>query len=358
MRKERLIFPALIGIAIILYLFTESDYAVFIIAAGLMYGIFALICCIATGKKLDISVEASLREELSVICVKIKNNSLLPTFRGKLVLTAKNLMTEEAEDILLSFSVGLRGTIEVQSEIEKARCGCIEISVKSVRIFDPMEVFEKERACRARTEYYVLPIMNELKISKEELNKYDMESYKYSSMKKGQDLSETFSIREYAEGDSIKGIHWKLSGKMDRLMIRVPSLPIENSLMVILDKRYMSEISEAEKAEEAAGLFLSISNTLEKQSLRHSIGWYDYISCDFEWREIGSPDSLREASMELITTPFRRDCVSGVDRFLEADVEKTYASYIYVTDSEEAEKDIERLREYGEVKIYNLKNFI
>ena len=41
------------------------------------------------------------------------------------------------------------------------------------------------------------------------------------------------------------------------------------SMMVILDKRYASEEDRAEKAEEAAKLFLSISDTLKNQGLRH-----------------------------------------------------------------------------------------
>ena len=49
----------------------------------------------------------------------------------------------------------------------------------------------------------------------------------------------------------------------------------------------------------------------------------------YKRQEIDNQDRLREASLELISTPFREDEVSGADRFLEADVEKQYASYIY-----------------------------
>ena len=358
MRKEKLVFLITIATGIALYLFTESDYTVFIIFFCLIYGIFAFICSRVTGRKLDISLDISHCGQNPVISVKIKNRSLLPVLAGRAALSAVNLMTEEAADTAVSFSTGPHKTKEIQIRLTEFRCGCIKISAGAATVSDPLEIFEKNRTYRAQAEYYALPAVNDLEISKEELSKYDMESYKYSSVKKGEDLSETFSIREYAEGDGIKGIHWKLSGKMDRLMIRVPSLPVENSLIVILDKRYASEEDRAEKAEEAAKLFLSISDTLKNQGLRHCVGWYDYISCDFVSREIDNQDRLREASLELISTPFREDEVSGADRFLEADVEKQYASYIYVTDSEKAERDIERLREYGEVKIYRPKNFI
>ena len=47
-----------------------------------------------------------------------------------------------------------------------------------------------------------------------------MESFRYSGSRPGDDPGETFDIREYREGDSIRQIHWKLTGKMDRLIIR------------------------------------------------------------------------------------------------------------------------------------------
>lgn len=36
----------------------------------------------------------------------------------------------------------------------------------------------------------------------------------------GDDPGETYDIREYRSGDSIRQIHWKLSGKLDDIMIR------------------------------------------------------------------------------------------------------------------------------------------
>ena len=40
-----------------------------------------------------------------------------------------------------------------------------------------------------------------------------MESFKYSKDRPGDDPGETYDIREYRSGDSIRQIHWKLSGK-------------------------------------------------------------------------------------------------------------------------------------------------
>lgn len=43
--------------------------------------------------------------------------------------------------------------------------------------------------------------------------------------RRGSDLTEPFRLREYAPGDSLRQIHWKLSSKLDRLVIREPGMP-------------------------------------------------------------------------------------------------------------------------------------
>ena len=106
LRKEKLVFLITIAIGITLYLFTESDYTVFIIFACLIYGIFAFICSRVTGRKLDISLDISHCEHNPAISVKIKNRSLLPVLGARVTLAAVNLMTEEAEDTAVSFSAG------------------------------------------------------------------------------------------------------------------------------------------------------------------------------------------------------------------------------------------------------------
>lgn len=107
LRKEKLVFLITIAIGITLYLFTESDYTVFIIFACLIYGIFAFICSRVTGRKLDISLDISHCEHNPAISVKIKNRSLLPVLGARVTLAAVNLMTEEAEDTAVSFRQAL-----------------------------------------------------------------------------------------------------------------------------------------------------------------------------------------------------------------------------------------------------------
>lgn len=53
--------------------------------------------------------------------------------------------------------------------------------------------------------------------------------------KPGGGFSDYYEVRSYQDGDSLKNIHWKLSGKYDELMVREPSLPVLRTLAVRLE---------------------------------------------------------------------------------------------------------------------------
>ena len=51
---------------------------------------------------------------------------------------------------------------------------------------------------------------------------------------KGNDISEILQIKEYMKGDSIKNIHWKMSAKMGKTMVKELDTPNDNSVMIFI----------------------------------------------------------------------------------------------------------------------------
>lgn len=64
--------------------------------------------------------------------------------------------------------------------------------------------------------------------------------------RKGNDHSEIYDIREYMPGDDIRSIHWKLSSKTDKLILREPSDPSHYHVMILPDFGLDKEESEDE----------------------------------------------------------------------------------------------------------------
>lgn len=63
----------------------------------------------------------------------------------------------------------------------------------------------------------------------------NMEEEKESLPQKGKDFTEVYDLRDYAPGDSMHAIHWKLSGKMDKLIVKEPGDTLRTTIMIIMD---------------------------------------------------------------------------------------------------------------------------
>ncbi|WP_461812344.1 DUF58 domain-containing protein [Faecalimonas sp.] len=359
MKKEKIVFGSMCFLGILLYFFTESSYASIFLIGICIYGIVAYITSRISGKQIEVSFSGEKQCEKGKqieIVLHTKNNSKIPIWNMEIVLSVKNKLTGEQLEVKKEFSLFILQEKQDSFYLESQFCGCIEISIERIRISDLFGVFIKERTIHMENQYYVFPKLLETDFTIEQLNQYNMESYKYSPLKSGDDTSETFGIREYKEGDRLKAIHWKLTGKMENLIVREAGLPIENSVMILLDKRECEEIS-ADQKDKLTEIFLSLSNTIMKNGIHHAIGWYNYEREKFEQYRIQSTEDIYMIIAELLSSPYCKDEISTVDRFIESDTGKEYSNYLYVTESNVAERETEKLMTYGNVEIYRAKAF-
>ena len=93
----------------------------------------------------------------------------------------------------------------------------------------------------------------------------NMDSDEYSMKKAGYDPSETFAIREYQPGDRIRQIHWKLTEKFDNLMVRDYGLPIQNTILLLLETGYAQDKPDPDCMDALAEALLSVSQELASQ---------------------------------------------------------------------------------------------
>lgn len=359
LKKEKIVFGLLFLAGTVLYFFTEISYAPLFLTGICVYGIVGFIVSAISGKKTDLHFDGEKQCEKGSqleVTLHMKNNSKIPIWNGEILLRVKNKLTGEQTEVKKTMSLLPLQSKKAHFYLEAHFCGCIEVTVEKMKISDPFGIFTKERNFHMENRYYVFPKLMEVDFTSEQLNQYDMESYKYSALKSGEDTSETFGIREYKEGDSLKAIHWKLTGKMGNLIVREAGLPVENSVMILLDKREREEIS-ADKKDKLTEMFLSLSNTIIKNGIQHSIGWYNYEIEKFEQYRIQSTEDIYVIIGELLSNPHCKDEISTVDRFIESDAGKEYSNYLYVTESDTAERETEKLMNYGNVEIYRTREF-
>ena len=354
MKSTRMLLLLWIIVFSLIYIVRGSETAAAAVLMAVIYALFALAEVSRAGTRMDVAITcggfAEKDDRLSVD-IELKNKSRFPIALCIAEMESENILTGEKKTMELRETIGPKSSKYQELYISDRRCGRDQIEIVEISIFDGMRLFSKKTGIHAHAAANFSPTIEKLTIPGEYLNSYNMESYEYSQHCKGSDLGEVFGIREYTEGDSLKAIHWKLSAKLDDIMVRVPSYPIENNIIVLLDNSLGPDESlTPDQKSELVDLFFSISYTLLENGVRHSIGWYDDKSGHFEISSIMASDDMWSAISEMLGSPFVNSVESTVQRFIEALAEDNFTNHFLVTAGEERDADV--LEKYGAVRIF------
>lgn len=327
------------------------SYLVLLISAGILYVmngayvlllpiwlllcvlIFGLLLCTAGGRKLSFSMETKVSEETDdpVRKLQIKNASVIPVFHGALFLTWKNTLTGEMGEHRISFAAlpGMRTEEEVRLPVRY--CGAYQIRAEQIYIYDIFSIFRAKRKADLQAEFLIYPKTEQLDLPLAQTDVYDMESFRYSEQKSGDDANETFAIREYRAGDRIRNIHWKLTGKLDQVMIRESSYPVFHSILLLLETGYRETVPEAKLLDAAMSVYLSAAEFLLEQQKPFEIGYYDQEKQLFCVERVEHSEELWNLIPELLRAGRGDSEQSAYEQYQLWYGDQKYAHYIYVT---------------------------
>ncbi|SHI15020.1 Uncharacterized conserved protein, DUF58 family, contains vWF domain [Sporobacter termitidis DSM 10068] len=167
--------------------------------------------------------------------LQIKNSAPLPMARVRTTIDVINQLTGESRTLKIDCSVPPKGIKRVEFTFNPVCCGRIRFSVAGLQIFDPFGLIGWKTGVASTEKRTVLPETFPMTVrlsGSETLLGDDV----LNLNRRGQDYSEPFQIRNYAEGDSLKQIHWKLSQKYDKYLVADPSAALTRALLVFWDK--------------------------------------------------------------------------------------------------------------------------
>ena len=245
-----------LGIILYILLFFVS---VFISIMYLEFGAMALMGLMVTipvcmflfllvlRKRVSVSVDSKnpLAEKDAIdkparaaITLSVENKShLLPVTKGIAKVRYENPFSGDKGKMKIRFSVDTGKKRDRRIPVVMDNCGNVSITVEKVRIYDYLNIFAWTIGKHFETQdVLVLPPTKEMYLGKDKwYNETSADSDRFSTYKKGDDPSEIFDIREYADGDKIQRIHWKLSSKTGDLMVKEGSLPLMKEIHIFID---------------------------------------------------------------------------------------------------------------------------
>ena len=141
-------------------------------------------------------------------------------------------------------------------------CGAINCRVRHVRVYDYMGMFRVR--LRRPGDFRVIVRPRTLAPAVEpDLSQMLVTAWR---PKVGGGFAENHELRLYRPGDSLQQIHWKLTAKTGKLILREPMIPDKNRMML-----WLSLSGEPAQIDRKLGRLLWFSGYLHRHGLAHDI---------------------------------------------------------------------------------------
>ena len=319
MAKNRIIFALWLLLWLAVWAQGKDNMAACLLIGTVVCAVMEIIIAFMLRKKLTAELSAGIScrkgEELPVT-VTVRNSGIFSCLRVQADVQCRNLLTGEVTHAAACLPAAGHAKAQTVCTLRPRHCGKLELTLTALRVYDMFGLVGAKKPVGLTAPSLVLPDVWPVELTVSERRSPDMDSSEYSMYHPGNDPSETFALREYLSGDRIKNIHWKLSEKTDHLMVRQLGLPVNNSILLVLDNSADTAPSAAER--EALGeAVVSVSAALCEAGLPHQAAWLDRETMEPRLCAIGSMEELTQALSGLLSAETEPDEQTVTQRLAE-----------------------------------------
>lgn len=229
-----------------------------------------------------------------VLTARVTMESRFPIHGVRLRLHCKNLLTGEEADQKGCFPA--RGGRGAELPCLWEHCGTVRCQVTSARMVDLLGLF----SFRVRLPEPVEVLSSPLPVS----FRGGTSPFMPGGLPDGNALSagmggeERSAVREFRDGDQMRDVHWKLSSKMQKLIVREAEQAPQPSVVLAFC------LSGApERADRTLARLAGLSEELLENRCVHSLQWYDSSKGDLCTRQVETETEFWELLREACSSP-------------------------------------------------------
>ena len=305
MAGRKLIYLLLMAITAYIGLMYDSTVPGMVLAFELLLFILLFILSFFLTSGVEIHTDSASdgvveTGDKAKILFTVTNNGVLPVSSMHLHVIVRNRLEDEEEEYEMNLRIPSGSTVRVPFTFSSSYCGVVRVNANRLKVYDYLRLFSRKKKLHLTKECVIMPRLHELQVAiSEDCLNYDSDSDEYDKNRPGDDPSEIFRMREYRRGDKMSRVNWKMSARLDTLMIKEISRPVTNAVGIYLDLRY----GGIEEAQAVFELCYSLSMALLAQECYHRIFWCKHADpVAFETVSVRSAEDLTEAMAKLLTS--------------------------------------------------------
>ena len=323
MLVSKILYAVFLVILVLFWILYRGTLSLQLLLLGLLIPAVLLVILLIQRFMLETQIRRNVSEvtkgEPFQWVIQLRNRFFVPVANAVLLLEYVNGIEGNPHRLTLRIPLLAMNTQRVMLTFHAATCGMMELRLLSVKIYDPLRLFSQTIRTNTSNRLLVMPDCAEL--DTEEIvfpEAVDDNATEYSKHKSGDDPSEIFEIHEYRSGDAISRIHWKLSSKLDELMVKAYSLPIPSDTILLPDYRMAGEGTEAAaRLDTMLSVLYAVANYYRTEGLAHSILWYQKSLGGFGACPLTEPEDTEQMLRQMIQSAPRADILESALDALE-----------------------------------------
>lgn len=288
---SRLLWLCLTALLLLGYLLQPSAAVLACLGGCLLLPLLSWALLWLARRQVRLQIEAVLiAEKESTVSLTVRcDRGRLPCGGVRARLLVENSVTDER--VQTKLLIGKEQTVELTSDF----CGCLQCSLEKARLLDLCGLLSVPLPCPATARVLVMPHTFPVEVCMESAPALADDAQEYAQDRRGQDRTEPFQLRDYAAGDSLSQIHWKLSSKRGHPVVREPACPVDQSLLLFVDRTTDgASPAQADAIMEAAA---SVAQALAEQGLPFRLCWNGET---IQTRTVNEPEELPAAVAALL----------------------------------------------------------
>ncbi len=334
------IYLATLIIAILFFILYDGNISFMICAFTVLFPLaltaMSLIARVCIRAELRIDAQKCASGQAVPMKLIITNRSIIPVPMSEITIGYRMQAGSSEEKMKICTPIFPMNTQTLSAGFSSEHYGIAECRIRSVKIFDFLRITKfgvpKKNISQKTYSVTVMPEAVPLSNAVSSYSLLGADSSEFSQTKPGDDPSEVFGIREFADGDRLSRIHWKLSAKTDEIMVKDYSLPLAECCMILTDfyingsDPYGYELYDTELQ-----LSLSLSTYLSENEVRHRTAAYSELTGQLEQAVVFDEDTALESSVLMLSCGIGRDKDSSVFALSQnTDITQRFGHLIYI----------------------------
>lgn len=173
-------------------------------------------------------------DQMANVYISLHNNTHFPIASAGITLAFKSYFYETTDTTYRAFPLQANNDNTFSFSVALHKCGLYEAQVFDLYAYDYLHLFRFKSQVSSSGQLRVFPNTLPIENPHEVIYSEGFDEFEESG-KTGNVSSNVTDIREYQPGDRLQKIHWKLSTKIDKLMVKENEATSSHEFFVLME---------------------------------------------------------------------------------------------------------------------------